>query len=339
MVNMTPHLGIKKTIIFSLIPLLFFFSVTELILRFSGFHYYQNWTYDDPRWERDPYLIYKLKPNFVSEDGSVRINSLGFRGNEFPLKKDSMTTRIVCMGDSCTFGFDIKWTSYPNELQQILNSYSPYKKYEVINAGIPDYSSYQGLKFLEKRVLELEPDVIVISYGWNDIRTTHQLPDKYQKVNIYVYYIDKLLNKLRNYQALNKAITSFKGTLTRKENIEVKSVRRVSPSDFKTNLESMIKLAGTRGIKVYMLNQPSGETKEQIHGYLENFLTDRILYNEIMRNVSDKLQVPLIDVVKLFNEKKYEKLFDNPQKDLIHPNLLGEKLIANEIAKSILNSK
>lgn len=338
---MKPSLGIKKTIVFSLIPFFLLFSVTEFALRYSGFHYYPSWTYDNPRWERDPYLLYKLKPNFISEDGSVRVNSFGFRGKEFTLQKDPMKTRIVCMGNSCTFGFEIKWTSYPDELEKILNSSSPKEKYEVINAGIPDYSSYQGLQLLEKRVLGLNPDIIIISYGWNDIRTTHQIPDKYQKVNIYFYYIDTLLNKFRVYQALNKAITSVKKMLVRNDNSEVKSVRRVSPSDFKNNLESMIKIARSHSIKVYILNEPSGETEDQIHSYLENFLKDHVLYNEIVKTVSVESQVPLIDIVKLFNGKKGEKLFDNPypRKDLIHPNLLGEKLIANEIAKTILSHK
>lgn len=329
--------GTVKTIIFSFTPLFLFFIAAELILRLSGFHYYSNWTYDDPRWERDSYLLYKPKPNYISDDGSLKINSIGFRGEEFSIKKNKDIDRIVCMGDSCTFGFEIKWTSYPNELQKLLNNNPKKRNYEVINAGIPDYSSYQGLKLLKIRILKLHPDIIIISYGWNDLRTTWQLPDKKQEINPYWFFIDKLLNKSRVYQAMNKSINSLKMEIMKNKKPNRKLAHRVSPSDFKKNLESMIRLARSSGIKVFLLTQPPRELQKPIADFIKIILKDRSLYNNIIRTVSLQLQVPLIDIEAAFKDRKNEKLFDDSKRDIIHPNLAGQKLTAYEIYKACIN--
>ena len=329
--------GTIKTVIFSLTPLLLLFITAELFLRLLGFHYYPNWTYDDPRWERDPYLLYKPKPNFKSDDGSLKINSFGFRGEEISIKKNKYITRIICMGDSCTFGFEIKWTSYPNELQKLLNSNSEKIKYEVINAGIPDYSSYQGLILLDKRILELNPDIIIIAYGWNDLRTIYQLPDKKQGINPYCFFADKMLNKSKIYQALNKSISSLETLIVKNKKANRKSVHRVSPLDFKKNLESMIKMARSSGIKVFLLTQPPAEVKEPTKDFIKKILKDRILYNTIIRTVSRQLQVHLIDMEAIFKDRKDERLFDYQKKDIIHPNLEGLKLTAYEIYKACIN--
>jgi len=329
--------GIAKKIIFSLTPLLLIFFSAEIILRLLGFHYYPAWTYNDPRWERDPYLIYKLKPNFISNDGSIRINSFGFRGEEFSIKKDKNIIRIVCMGDSCTFGFGIKWTSYPDELQRLLGNNSKRKRYEVINAGVPDYSSFQGLRLLERRILRLKPDIITISYGWNDIRRTREPPDKDQGTNPYWFFIDNLFHKSRVYQGLGKAINSLKRKITENKKSRRKLVHRVSPSDFKNNLETMVKLAKSSEIKVFLLTQPQGKLEEPIPNFLKQFLKDRNLYNNIIRTVSQQLQVPVIDMEAVFKDRNDDRLFDDTKKDLIHPNLEGLKLTAYEIYKACIS--
>ena len=41
-------------------------------------------------------------------------------------------------------------------------------KYEVINAGIPGYTSLQGERFLKSDLLKLEPDIVPIMFAWND---------------------------------------------------------------------------------------------------------------------------------------------------------------------------
>jgi lysophospholipase L1-like esterase len=42
---------------------------------------------------------------------------------------------------------------------------------EVVNAGVPGYSSYQGRILFEDRCEDLEPDALVVAFGHNDVLT------------------------------------------------------------------------------------------------------------------------------------------------------------------------
>ena len=48
---------------------------------------------------------------------------------------------------------------------------------EVINGGVGGYSSYQTLMNIQFRVLPLNPDLIVIYQGYNDIHTRFVYPN------------------------------------------------------------------------------------------------------------------------------------------------------------------
>lgn len=101
---------------------------------------------------------------------TIENNSLGFRGHE--LRSDGSvknTYRILCIGDSVTFGFNSDQDdSYPAQLERILSAQYPGKDIEVINAGVPGWTWLQGVRFLERQGLGLEPDLVLIAHGVND---------------------------------------------------------------------------------------------------------------------------------------------------------------------------
>lgn len=115
-----------------------------------------------------PYLGHYPSPNYEHE--ANRHNALGFRGDEIALPKPADTYRIVCLGGSTTYGDGVKdyKLSYPYLLQGFLRQ-NGYPSVEVINAGAGNYSSFESLINLSLRVLELEPDMIIIYHGINDI--------------------------------------------------------------------------------------------------------------------------------------------------------------------------
>ena len=39
----------------------------------------------------------------------------------------------------------------------------------VINAGVPDYNMAQSMRFLEKRGADFHPDVVILSFYWDDL--------------------------------------------------------------------------------------------------------------------------------------------------------------------------
>ncbi len=81
-----------------------------------------------------------------------------------PLKNDRGTLRVVCFGDSSTFGIGARMQdTWPAQLQDMLaedaNRGTPAspevsgaRRVEVINAGVPGYTSYQGLQHMRQKL-------------------------------------------------------------------------------------------------------------------------------------------------------------------------------------------
>jgi lysophospholipase L1-like esterase len=101
---------------------------------------------------------------------TIQNNSWGFRGPEVRSEWSAKNAyRVLCIGDSVTFGFNSgQDDSYPAQLGRILSARFPGKDIEVINAGVPGWTWLQGLRFLERQGLELEPDLVIIGHGVND---------------------------------------------------------------------------------------------------------------------------------------------------------------------------
>lgn len=136
--------------------------------------------------EPDPYLIVRLKAG-ASEDvpllktcliGSedckhtyhVEIGPSGFRKNEKqPRAAADYDFLVICMGDSYTYGYglDSPYT-WPVLLENELNARFPEKKFKVINAGTPGYSTRQGLILADRKLKSLKPDLVIAGFGIND---------------------------------------------------------------------------------------------------------------------------------------------------------------------------
>ena len=114
------------------------------------------------------YLGYIPAPNF--QRGDNRHNRLGFRGDDFSATKHADTYRIVAVGGSTTYSVHAE--DYRESYPDLLNDYmqnAGFESVEVINAGVAGYSSYENLINISFRVIPLEPDLIIIYQGINDI--------------------------------------------------------------------------------------------------------------------------------------------------------------------------
>ena len=135
----------------------------------------------------DPERFWKLKPNIRINDpnnlfwqGTVS-NSLGFRSDEFVLQREPDSLRVVCFGDSSTFGIGSRMEdTWPSQFENLIRNstrFSNAKRIEVINAGVPGYSSYQGLQHMRQEIDRLQPDVVLASYANNDFWHWDQTTD------------------------------------------------------------------------------------------------------------------------------------------------------------------
>ena len=122
-----------------------------------------------------PYRVYMFAARRRSARGHCSINSHGFRGPEIELQKPLGTVRIACLGSSTTFD-DTATTdghTYPAHLERFLREH--YVKHggrpariEVINAGVPGYTSLESLIYFESKLLDYELDIAIFHHGLDD---------------------------------------------------------------------------------------------------------------------------------------------------------------------------
>lgn len=93
---------------------------------------------------------------------SVIQNSLGFRGDEFGPKD---RPRLVCLGDSFVWGYDVE---ADERFTTLLQRRIP--EWQVLNLGVSGYGTDQQYLLLRRIVPRLQPDAVLLVFdGLNDV--------------------------------------------------------------------------------------------------------------------------------------------------------------------------
>lgn len=337
-----PVIPVWKRIIFMLIVLLVSFGGCEVLLRVIGFKFATG-TYELTEGEviafhwskralvRDPLIPW----SWIPEPGATATqparndfsyNSDGFRGPEYPRIKANNVVRVVCMGDSCTLGWDSPMgETYPDFMRQELEHMSP-GQFQVINAGVSGFTSFQGIRDFHQRIKQWHPDILVVSYNWNDHGDApdriygpavfkpserRQFPDNAMPDSTRTYNIQHQLQRMRIVQAATRFIWTVQGRKTEhaqlktEENGALQSqqsafspgtgLRRVGAEDFRLNLWEFTRLANQQGIELIFMTQPANPVQ---HREIEPWVTYyeyQDQYNELIRRVAGKTNTALVD--------------------------------------------
>ena len=104
-------------------------------------------------------------------------NSLGFRGAEISREKPRETKRILCIGDSSTFG---QFVNDEDTLAAILERLLRQEHFpvEVINGGVPGTTIVDQVEILQ-RSLSLAPDIVILTFSENDITDLEAEPSQF----------------------------------------------------------------------------------------------------------------------------------------------------------------
>ena len=252
--------------------------------------------------------------------GHSVFNDRGYRGRALHGDNDPAVVRILAVGDSNTLGWagddGANWPQYTEERLRRAGRPSV-----VINAGAWGYSSYQGLKHLE-RMLSLEPDLVLISFGGNDAHTV-RISD--------AEYVAAAMGSLRPWLYPFKlgqlAVASWERFATgQAPGDDADLVFRVSPEEYTANLTRMIELSRAHGATCVLLTRPfTGESPDAT--WWKNFAPQ---YVDATLQLGETLDVPVIDV--------HAHFADTPEyfEDESHFTEAGHHVAAALVAETVL---
>jgi lysophospholipase L1-like esterase len=121
----------------------------------------------------DPEVAYTLQRDIEKEAfGSlIRTNQAGLRGATLTEKAPG-AFRVVCLGDSMTFGYKVpEESAFPSQLREILSAAAD-RPIEVINCGVPSWNIRSEAHFLRSRLDKLRPDFVIWQIHDNDLGAT-----------------------------------------------------------------------------------------------------------------------------------------------------------------------
>lgn len=125
----------------------------------------------------DPEIPYEFRPGAkMTFEGSVfripptevTINSRGYRTREWRTPKPPGVTRVVCLGDSVTWGWGVEEAeAWPAQLEARLRALAV-PGAEVLSLGMFGLGTRKEAAVLETDGLAAEPDAVVVQFSSND---------------------------------------------------------------------------------------------------------------------------------------------------------------------------
>lgn len=227
----------------------------------------------------DPVVFWRPAPN-------PPYNEQGFKGPVMSVPKPRGVVRVMCYGDSNTDGPpEASWaTLLGPELQALAGG----RRVESINAGVSGYTSYQGMRKFELDVDEYEPDMILVSFGWNDAADVIGRPDKeYLPPSPAIAEVQRVLYRTRSFRMLMQWLRQAMSEPS-------PTGPRVSVADYKANLRAFAAIARQHGVKVVLLTRPHAESVPTASGWRSTIPH----YNAALREVAAEERVYLLDVQK-----------------------------------------
>ena len=133
--------------------------------------------------------------------------------------------RILTLGESTTANMLNYQSSWPEELETILNNKSGIR-FEVFNEGIGNIDTTYILEHLEENLDNYGPDMVIAMMGTNDLVLNYTLKDINKNRNF--------LKNLRVYKLFNRIIEGIKYNFGQKEDfkLSISEKKKISEKHF-----------------------------------------------------------------------------------------------------------
>jgi lysophospholipase L1-like esterase len=117
----------------------------------------------DLGWRNKPLVQTHVRNEKLGLSYEIRINSKGLRDREHTYERTQGTFRILLLGDSMAWGWGVGVEeTYADLLERELGV-------EVINAGVPGWSTDQELWWFESEGIRYQPDLVLLVLVMNDL--------------------------------------------------------------------------------------------------------------------------------------------------------------------------
>ncbi|HWN81642.1 MAG TPA: SGNH/GDSL hydrolase family protein [Candidatus Udaeobacter sp.] len=222
--------------------------------------------------------------------------------------------RLLCLGDSCT-RIALGGLPFSRLLEEQLGPDSV----EVWNAGLPGYSSHQGLAWLRAQLLDYRPDLVIVYFGWNDHWRTTGFTDRELAARL-VWWQPRLVNLFRRPHRPPPF--------------------RVPLPDFAANLRAIAELTAAQGGETLFITAPARVTREAEarhieQGYIlpgDNLPALHASYVAEVRRLSGVPKARICDVAAVFDRLAEPDLL---MPDGIHPTDQGHHVLAALLADDV----
>lgn len=385
---MPAEISRRRHLFYSALAVLIFFAAAELVFRIHDFKFYYNFSADllgmplldmfrfrriaNNTVEFDQNLFWKFKPNQTLKARGVylkpvRINNFGFRGQDFQMPKRPGSFRIVCLGDSVTFGWSAADDeTYPSQLQALFKKKWPNCDIEVLNLGVTGYTSFQGKQLFFRFAQKLKPDSVIIGFGQNDRYPALLSDQEHQAAGTWKPdSADLLLRHSQVYKLLKSGVVYLE---RRRQGLSLdpktylpKLKRKVSEQEYPANLKAIADECKRLNCQVVILNNdfPSLSPDPALDGLKELAQKsgaplppswqewDALKLNE---QAALETGAKLVDLRALFNDyipgvlsgSENPGLKQSPWSLLMvdngHPNQQGHQIIADRLEQVIAES-
>lgn len=288
--------------------------------------------------EGDPLLLWRLKPNLnraVWDFTVLSTNAQSLRADYPTGAKPSGAIRIVCLGDSVTFGYRVPpvwpekpndynpdWLPFPMLLEKELRKANPNRQIEVFPMAVPGYTSHQGLAWLRRDIELLQPDVVIASFGWNDASAS-DIPDRESIKTGWISFVNRWL--IDHSQAFAHATRWFHSR-NQPALGSTRPTARVGQMEYVENFTSIVNLARDHGAKVIVIGAPY---RDSATNPPEAQLMTQ--YRLALKSAMQQSQTPYLEILEL--TEAAGEVNQGWFGELIHPNHLGHRLMASELLK------
>ena len=260
--------------------------------------------------------------------------------------------RIVCFGDSITYGEDLSAAeSYPAMLTALLHEAYPDLEVVVINAGMRGHTSVQGLARLQRDVLWYKPHVVLSAFGVNDANLGHWPLDPLRERRecgdaSLVGHLLPVLRRSHLWLTLRGRTRRLLRKLRWQHRPVLQTDTELQPRVSRRGFEIAQNLLATR-IKrdgcqtLYMMTttpvtdafrpELDGETRQrQLRIHAE--------YNDVVRAVATKHGACLLDLAGIFAVQQPLWRDTLVSADGVHLTAAGERLVAQSVMRTLEQS-